>query len=372
MGPALRMDTRHEMTETHSIEVLDLRHFSAKQLRPLLEEEASEWERRLGWDYRSSTELLLQYLDSRILPGFVASYQGRVCGMTFCVYEGPKAVIGDLYVSRDFTAQAEVTGALLTHLLDVLEASPEIERIESQLLLFDTGTVSEPFRELGFRLYPRLYQEADLTGREVDLRARMQALAEPTRLPVPLELRRWSPGFYQATAELIHSAYEGHLDANINDQYRTLHGSLRFLHNIVRFPGCGVFDANGSWVLRDPRTNLLVAAVLCSRIGPGMAHVTQLCVAPAWRGHRLGQMLMLHCMVQLLADGYGSITLTVTEANDEAVRLYGDLGFATRHRFEAMVRDKDGAPYRIPVRHGDEAEINEAAPTFAGASIQAT
>ena len=35
----------------------------------------------------------------------------------------------------------------------------------------------------------------------------------------------------------------GHIDASINDQYRSLHGSLRFLHNIVRFPGCGVFDA---------------------------------------------------------------------------------------------------------------------------------
>ena len=39
----------------------------------------------------------------------------------------------------------------------------------------------------------------------------------------------------------------------INDQYRSLHGSLRFLHNIVRFPGCGVFEAEQSWVLRDQR-----------------------------------------------------------------------------------------------------------------------
>jgi len=48
------------MTETHSIEVLDLRHFSARQLRPLLEQEAALWEQRLGWDYRASIELLLQ------------------------------------------------------------------------------------------------------------------------------------------------------------------------------------------------------------------------------------------------------------------------------------------------------------------------
>jgi hypothetical protein len=58
------------------IEVLDLRHFSARQLRPLLEREADAWRERLRWDYSSSTELLLQYLESRILQGFVALDQG--------------------------------------------------------------------------------------------------------------------------------------------------------------------------------------------------------------------------------------------------------------------------------------------------------
>ena len=55
---------------TQQVEVLDLRHFSARQLRPLLEREAGLWHERLRWDYRNSTELLLQYLESRILQGF--------------------------------------------------------------------------------------------------------------------------------------------------------------------------------------------------------------------------------------------------------------------------------------------------------------
>ena len=38
------------------------------------------------------------------------------------------------------------------------------------------------------------------------------------------------------------------MDSEINDQYRTLSGSLRFLNNIVRFPGCGTFDPEGSFV----------------------------------------------------------------------------------------------------------------------------
>ena len=60
------------------LEVLDLRHFSAAQLQPLLMEEADRWQRRLFWDYSGSTAVLLKYLDSRVLPGFVALRRGKV------------------------------------------------------------------------------------------------------------------------------------------------------------------------------------------------------------------------------------------------------------------------------------------------------
>src|ERR1035437_2123960 len=103
------------------IEVLDLRHFSARQLRPLLEHESELWRKRLRWDYRSSTELLLQYLESRILHGFVALDHGRVCGYTFCVYEGYKAVIGDAFATGHRTmSDAETARALLVPMLEML------------------------------------------------------------------------------------------------------------------------------------------------------------------------------------------------------------------------------------------------------------
>src|SRR5260370_21008677 len=105
------------MTVATQIEILDLRHFSARQLRPLLEDEARVWKQRLRWSYESSSELLLQYLDSRILPGFVALDRGRVCGFTFCVYEGHKAVVGDAYAGASAPAQAiPITDRLPGHL----------------------------------------------------------------------------------------------------------------------------------------------------------------------------------------------------------------------------------------------------------------
>src|ERR1700754_1536354 len=121
------------MTVATQLELLDLRHFSARQLRPLLESEARVWEDRLRWDYHSSTELLLQYLDSRILPGFVAVDRGRITGYTFCVYEGHKAVVGDAYsVAADPEQSLQITDTLLHRLIELLLHSPNIGRIESQ------------------------------------------------------------------------------------------------------------------------------------------------------------------------------------------------------------------------------------------------
>ena len=151
------------MTVATQLEILDLRHFSARQLRSLLETEARVWEKRLRWNYQSSTELLLQYLDSRILPGFVALDRGRICGFTFCVYEGHKAVVGDAWAIGADPAQAlSTTRTLLQHLLQLLGNSPGIQRIESQLLLYDAGTIDEIFLAAGFTMHPRLFMEYDL------------------------------------------------------------------------------------------------------------------------------------------------------------------------------------------------------------------
>jgi ribosomal protein S18 acetylase RimI-like enzyme len=323
------------------IEVLDLRHFSARQLRPLLEREAALWRERLRWDYRGSTELLLQYLESRILNGFVALDQGRVCGYTFCVYEGHKAVIGDAFAAGHRTmSDADATRVLLVHVLEMLRHSPAVDRVESQLLLFDAGEFADVFAGPEFTIYPRLFLECDIRrpanipGRTTDAEQ-----AGSHGIPPELVLMPWTPQDYQAAGELIYASYVGHTDALINDQYRSLHGSLRFLHNIVRFPGCGTFEAAFSWMLRDRKNGALVGMVLCSRVGPQVAHITQLCVAKAYRGRGLGRALLRQSAETLLSEEFEAITLTVTEANAPAVKLYERFGFSLRHRFDAMAMD---------------------------------
>jgi ribosomal protein S18 acetylase RimI-like enzyme len=135
------------------------------------------------------------------------------------------------------------------------------------------------------------------------------------------------------------------MDSQINDQYQSLHGAQRFLHNIIRFPGCGTFDAENSWVLRDPHSATLQAVLLCSRIRNDVNHITQLCVAPSLRGKGIGAALLQHCASQNARRGIRSLSLTVTEANTGALQLYRDNGFTTMHRFEAIVWNKAGSRY---------------------------
>lgn len=332
------------MTSPQQLEILDLRHFPARQLRPLLEQEARVWRQRLSWDYTSSTEMLLQYLDARILPGFVALTRGRICGFTFCVYEGQKAVIGDIYAAAENPAPLAVVHTLTRHLLETLEASPDVDRIEAQLLLFQAGTLAPAFAHTTLtgrklHVFPRLFLARELGP----------AWPQVNAWPRELELCRWAAAYYTPTAELIQAAYLGHVDADINDQYRTLAGSLRFLHNIIRFPGCGVFDPDSSWLLRDRRNGALAAVLLCSRVAAETAHLTQLCVAPAWRALGLGRMLLAECMQRLPAAGYRTLTLTVSEANTEALGLYLRAGFQSRQRFDALVIDKGARNGRLQI-----------------------
>jgi ribosomal protein S18 acetylase RimI-like enzyme len=176
-----------------------------------------------------------------------------------------------------------------------------------------------------------------------DLRRSRPAL---NTLPVAYAVETWRPAFFDAAAALIHRAYANHMDSRLNDQYQTLDGAQRFLHNIIRFPGCGSFDMRHSLALRDTRTNTLAALVLCSQVQRDAAHITQLCVDPGLREQGLGRALLQSCSARLAADGFRTLSLTVTEDNDRARRLYEGQGFLTQHRFEAMVwtAPRSGAP----------------------------
>lgn len=311
------------------MEILDLRHFSSVDLRSLLEDESQAWSALLSWDYSGSADMVLRYVDAKILPGYAAVERGRICGYAFFVYEGSKGVIGDLFVANGgrLADPHEVESRLVVHVIETLQQSPGIHRVEAQLLLHKTGVVAPVFTGQGFRQHSRLFMVLPI---ECGARPAPPALAE-------IEIRQWAESDYQAAAAVITAAYRGHVDADINDQYRSLSGSLRFLNNIVRFPGCGTFDPGSSFVAVHKRARSLVGLILCSRVRHDVGHVTQVCVLPEYRSHRVGESLLESANSNLRQRHFSLLSLTVTEANHRAVELYRRLGFDTKHVFDAFV-----------------------------------
>jgi ribosomal protein S18 acetylase RimI-like enzyme len=305
--------------------ILDLRQTMVRQLEPLLEEEAHHWREELHWDYRGALELIKRFLEARALAGCVAFEGGVAAGYCFYVLEEQKGLIGGLYVSPRYD-QATVGRRLLEELLFGMRALPQLNRIEAQLMPFG-GPVDEPLKEQGFRLHTRQFMLLDLPS-----------FPAPTASPsAGMRLDRWHDRYFDPCAKLIYLSYANHVDGEINDQYRSRSGALRFLKNIILLPGCGQFVPSASFVLRQAGGDELIGAVLTSEVSPGVGHTTQICVLPGYQGHRLGRMLMLTAIDTLRTMKFKELTLTVTADNKTAVQLYEKLGFRTIKSFTAGV-----------------------------------
>lgn len=305
--------------------IIDLRQASARQLEPLLLEEASHWREELHWDYRSAMELIKRFLDAHALSGCMALKDDLAVGYSFYVLEDNKGLIGGLYVSPRQN-QVPIGRRLLEEMLYNMRALPQMQRIEAQLMPFG-GPVDEALREQGFRLHTRKFML-------LDLKRQNQPAAG---IDAAMRLDRWHDRYFEPCAKLIYLAYANHIDGEINDQYRSRHGALKFLKNIIHLPGCGQFLPGASFVLRHPGSDDLVAAVLTSEVAAGVGHTTQLCVQPGFQGHGLGRALMQFSSDALRNMHYKELSLTVTADNRAAVQLYEKLGFATIKLFTAAV-----------------------------------
>jgi ribosomal protein S18 acetylase RimI-like enzyme len=305
--------------------IVDLRQTTVRQIEPLLEEEARHWRDELHWDYRGALELIKRFLDAHALCGCVAFENGAAAGYSFYVLEDQKGLIGGLYVSSRYP-QAAIGRQLLEEMLYSMRAMPQLSRIEAQLMPFG-GPVDSPLLEQGFRLHTRQFMLFDL-----------QKPSESRPGPsAGMRLDRWNDRFFEPCAKLIYLSYADHVDGEINDQYRSRAGALKFLKNIILLPGCGQFISGASFVLRQAGSDELVAAVLTSEVSPGVGHTTQICVLPGYQGHGLGRMLMQTSAEALRHMKFRELTLTVTSENRSAVQLYETLGFTTIRTFTAGV-----------------------------------
>ena len=197
--------------------IIDLRQSTVRQLEPLLLEEASHWREELHWDYRSALELIKRFLDAHALCGSVAIEKHTAIGYAFYVLEDYKGLIGGLYVSQ-LEDQEAVGRRLLEEMLCSMRALPQMHRIEAQLMPFG-GPVDTVLNEQGFRLHMRKFMLLDLR----------KTPKEAPKTNSGFRVERWNDRYFDPCAKLIYLAYANHIDGEINDQYRSRHGALKFL-----------------------------------------------------------------------------------------------------------------------------------------------
>ncbi len=307
------------------MQIVDLRQVTVRMLDRLLDEEAQHWREELHWDYRPSLQLIRKFIDARSLAGYAALADGEPAAYGFYVLEEQKGLIGGLFVSPKFL-HLPISQKLLSEMLATLRATPKIERIEAQLMPFG-ATFDRDLIEHNFRLFTRQFMLLRLEEAQLSNVARTSGL----------RLEPWNDRYFESCARLIRLAYANHVDSEINDQYRTEAGALRFLKNIIILPGCGQFRPEASFMLQAPGTDQLIGVVLTSSVSAGVAHTTQICVLPGYQGQGLGRRLMETSIQALKSSRFHALSLTVTTVNSRAVRLYERMGFHTVKTFSAAV-----------------------------------
>jgi ribosomal protein S18 acetylase RimI-like enzyme len=311
-------------------QIVNIRDLSGRELDPLLLEETVEWQSLLDWDFGRAADLVHQFADMRALLGVALLDRGEVAGYGYSVLEEHKGLVGDVYVRPPWRNGANEV-RIFRAVLDGLIATPAVARVECQLMLLNPSIGRAVQRERFIKTHERMLMKLDSAS---------TAGFETGAASRDFHIVPWAEHHHEAAAEVIALAYDGHVDSQINDQYRTTTGARRFIYNIVQFPGCGAFFRQGSFVALYPGTGRMAGVSLVSFVGGQVGHITQLCVIPAAKGRGLGYQLLRESVNALRMHGARRISLTVTCANEEAIRLYARCGFRDVRHFLSVVWER--------------------------------
>lgn len=313
-------------SQAYLVALGDLGH---RMLDPALSEACEAWQRRLRWDYHDTAELIRNYAAMRALEGLALVADGEVAGYCYWVHEGAKSLIGDLFV-RAAWRTAAYENFLLGGALRAMRGGGTLpgcaRRVEAQLMQIATRASALLPEGPRPRVYPRLFMLRPSMAGEPAARGGRAGLA----------FQCWGMQWTEPAAALIAEVYQGHVDSEINDQYRSREGASRFLRNIVQHPGCGVFLPGASFAA-IAGDGSLAGLTLATRVARETGHIAQLCVRGDWRGTGLAFELLRLSLAGLRDAGTHEVSLTVTEQNARAVALYERTGFHAMHRFDALV-----------------------------------
>lgn len=298
---------------------LALSALGARELQPLLAEEAAHWQNELLWDYSEVSAAVAAGIERRSLQGRVAYCEGRPAAYGYFIQEAGRAVVGSLFASAEARGRG-LEDALLDALLPEALEDGGNARVECQTLFATSASVDRCFARAGFHSLERHYLVRDLR--------------EPLAAPEPpLPLRGLRKDDLPRAAEIVYRSHLRSLDAALNLTYATPSHCRSFVDTLALRGGCGAFDGEASLVAEE--RGVAVGVLLASRLSPGAGHVCQVSVLPEAQRRGLGEALVLAALGAFRSQGLASASLSVTVGNRPAYRLYERLGFRLRKAFAA-------------------------------------
>jgi ribosomal protein S18 acetylase RimI-like enzyme len=330
------------------LRIVPLRAADFDGLDAVFDEQCDEWLDLLKWDYTRPSQMIRQVARQGDLPGFAATLEGRVIGSAYYVIERDRCSFGDLYVSKQWRGIGADRG-LAAAILEEVARPRRVRRIESQCVTVDNFEADELFEQQGLERFERRYMMSELSEARRPARAASKLEAQS------IEVRAWREEDFAQAARIIHRSYQGQYDARINSQYRTEEGCAEILSILTDTPWCGDFLPQVSRMAARRSSGHVIGILIASRIAPGVGHIGQISIHPAFQKQGLGRRMLYGAMAEFERCGLGRVTLAVTGANAAAVDLYESSGFRSIHQWPVFSGQVNG---RGPGNAGGTASEN--------------
>ncbi len=235
----------------------------------------------------------------------------RTVGYAYYVIVGHLGVISSLVVSPDCSTGA--TGLLLRETVDEIRRMG-VTRIESPFVSIDGPWLPPLFEREGFHTYWREF-----------LRCERRRAQQPVSPPALVQLEPLRGSDLREAAAIMLAAYNGGVDAQIDQHYRNYEGCELVLQNLVSQGGGGIAILEASAIARQRGRS--IGFIILTEIAARQGHLPQVAVLPEYQRQGLGRLLVSYGLSRLAELGFETLSLIVSRLNRPALWMYQLMGF---------------------------------------------
>jgi ribosomal protein S18 acetylase RimI-like enzyme len=302
-------------------QVVDLCTVIPAELEGLWYHEEQWWRERLLWDISHPLEALRRVIGRRGVPGKAVRVGTQTVGYTYYMISGSLGVLSGLVMAPAWNIP-EVGESLLQATIDAIRQR-RVRRIESPCVSMASPWLVPVCERAGLRAAWRAFLRVELVGTHASVQS-----------PVLVQLEPWRETHVREAAAIMQAAYQTTVDVELNMLYHTVEGCSSVLDNLLQ-GGCGPLVAEASVFARYRGQG--IGFVVVTEISPWQGHLAQVAVLPAYQRQGVGRMLVNHCLTQLAARHFDTLSLIVSRANSRALRLYQALGLQEILTFPVFV-----------------------------------